>query len=190
LVSTAKGVQTLKKNHPRDQFKAYRSMRLPNYDYRTAGAYAITICAKERWRCLLDIPTLDNILKKEWNDLSQHSPGVATNLLVIMPDHLHCILWLQTQKENARSVSDIIRSYKSASSNAWLHHLKITGEEHPGKIWQKSFYDHIIRHERDLNVQRTYMFNNPYMAELKKKQAQTKDACTYTSCGHIPFPPN
>ena len=178
-------------NYQKNQLQSneYKSMRLPNYDYRTAGAYAITICAQERWRSLFDVPTLQAILKETWNDLTQYITHITPDLMVIMPDHLHCIIWQQTGTKNKKSISDIMGYYKSLSANAWIRHLKASGEEYPGKIWQKSFYDHIIRNERDLCAQRAYMLNNPQAAELKKKQIEKKDACEYVSCGHIPFPP-
>jgi putative transposase len=164
-------------------------MRLANYDYRSTGAYAITICATDRHQELLKVPTLNSIIIEEWQRLPQRFVSVTLDILVIMPDHLHGIIWNNGKAENVKSIIDIIGDYKSLVIRTWLKHLKVTGENYPGKIWQKRFYDHIIRNEKDLHAQRTYMLNNPLKAKIKNEQKAEKHVCEYDSCGHIPFPP-
>jgi putative transposase len=164
-------------------------MHLINYDYQTAGAYAITICAHNRHNHLFGIPIIEGILKDEWDHLPQHFEGITPDLIVIMPDHLHCIIWHHGQAEHTKNIIKVIGGYKSLCATAWLRYIKTINADYPGRIWQKSFYDHIIRNEKDLAAQRVYMLNNPIAAKLKQGQNSSERACEYNSCGHIPFPP-
>jgi REP element-mobilizing transposase RayT len=164
-------------------------MHLINYDYQTAGAYAITICAHNRQDHPFSIMVVEAILKEEWNYLPQHFAGITPDLIVTMPDHLHVIIWHRGRVENTKSIIDVIDGYKSFCSNARLRHIKATNADYTGPLWQRDFYDHIIRNEKDLNAQRTYMLNNPLAATLKQGQMKIERACEYNSCGHIPFPP-
>ncbi len=163
-------------------------MHLANYDYQTAGAYAMTICADNRHERLFSMPVVESILKEEWNHLPHHFSGITPDLIVIMPDHLHCIIWHHGPAENTKSILKVIGGYKSLSANAWLRHIKATNADRPANLWQRNFYDHIIRNEKDLHAQRAYMLNNPIVATLKQGQQKTEQACEYNSCGHIPFP--
>lgn len=89
------------------------------------------------------------ILKK--SDALGHSNTLA---FVIMPDHLH---WL-FQLNQARSLSKLIQSIKSASAHAM------------GKtIWQKGYYDHAIRKDEDIQVIARYIIANPVRADLVKR---------------------
>jgi putative transposase len=170
-------------------YQPRKRMHLSNYDYQTAGAYAITICAHNRQERPLSIPAVENILKEEWNCLPQHFASIMSDLIVIMPDHLHGIIWHHGRGENTKSIIEVIDSYKSFCSNARLRHIKAINADYPGPLWQRDFYDHIIRNEKDLNAQRTYMLNNPLVVTLKQGQEKIERACEYKSCGHIPFPP-
>ena len=172
----------------RTLYKPRPHMHLINYDYQTAGAYAITICAHDRHNRLLALPIVESILKEQWDHLPQHFAYVIPDLLVIMPDHLHCIIWHHGAGENTKSVINVIGGYKSLCAVAWRRHLKAISAEYSGHFWQKNFYDHIIRNEKDLDAQRTYMLNNPLAAALKQGKTEIEGACVYNSCGHIPFP--
>jgi REP element-mobilizing transposase RayT len=164
-------------------------MHFSNSDYQTAGPYAITICAHDRHNNLFDTPAAENILKEEWNHLPQHFAGIALDIHVVMPDHLHCIIWHNGQGENTKSIIDVIKGYKSLCTIAWRQHINGQRADHHGQLWQKNFFDHIIRNETDLENQRVYKLNNPLSAALKKGKTEIEGACEYNSCGHIPFPP-
>src|ERR1700753_2476835 len=89
-------------------YKSRQRMHLIDYDYQTAGAYAMTICARDRRDRLFCIPAIENILKEEWKRLPQHFAGVTPDLIVIMPDHLHCIIWHHRPGENTKSIIKVI----------------------------------------------------------------------------------
>ena len=109
----------------------HRPLRLKGYDYAAAG-----IAAE---RALLAIP--------------DHYPGAAVDKYVVMPNHVHMILTLPAHNGRAvraPTVSRIVRAWKEAVTKAL-----------GTPIWQKSFYDHIIRDENDYLRIWTYLETNP-----------------------------
>jgi len=89
-----------------------------------------------------------------------------------MPNHIHGILIINNINYNERTnlredarpsptVSDIICSFKSKCTNEYLNYIKHNNLNISGKIWQRSFHDHIIRNDKSLNNIRQYIINNP-----------------------------
>lgn len=158
--------------HPtkkRDAFsKPRRSMRLVHYDYSSSGAYAFTLGTQNR-KPFFTMPNLHAILIEEWQHLPKRFAGVTLDAFVIMPNHMHCILLLDGDAPGVKSVISVIGAYKSLTNLAWTRHLHEIGKNHPRKIWQTRFYDHIIRDEADLQAQRTYIANNPIVAKSKRE---------------------
>jgi REP element-mobilizing transposase RayT len=79
-----------------------RSIRLPERDYRRQGPYFVTVCTYER-RCILwettggaaDLSPLGKIVRDCWEDIPRHSAGVVLDEFVVMPNHLHGVLFLR-----------------------------------------------------------------------------------------------
>ena len=141
--------------------------RLHDYDYSSAGAYFITICTKDR-KCLfwedvgaiIDRPNgthlspMGKITAQCVQDIEEHYPAIHVDHYVIMPNHIHLLLQIQTDTDGrsmiAPTISTVVRLFKGAVSH------KI------GKpIWQKGFYDHVIRGDADYQKIWTYIENNP-----------------------------
>ena len=131
--------------------------RLENYDYSQNGAYFITICVKDRKRLLSDIVGDDaHIVPKKYGCVVEkyilNVPEIEK--FVIMPDHIHLIIkidngsmWASTP---TKKVENIVRS------------LKILVTKEIGKpIFQRSYYDHVIRNQEDYNEIWEYIDNNP-----------------------------
>ena len=70
-----------------------RSIRLKGYDYHDAGAYFVTICTKNRI-CLLDDPIIKGIVNDVWVALPLWFPSIILDEFMVMPNHIHLILWL------------------------------------------------------------------------------------------------
>ena len=138
--------------------------RLREYDYSQNGYYFIMICTTERRKMLCDISvgancvrpttTLSEVGKmvdeniRKLNDIYE---TVRVDKYVVMPNHVHFILVIQNGRTAfAPTVSRIIKQFKG----------KIT-KEVGFSIWQKSFYDHIIRDETDYLRIRDYIEYNP-----------------------------
>jgi putative transposase len=142
-----------------------KSLRLPTRNYASAGAYYVTICA-EQYEPVFDAPELRTILEDMWFSLPERFPQVTLDEFVIMPDHVHFILWLEgtTQRtdttKKAPSLGSVVGAYKSLTTVAWLHHIKTTGMEVSGRLWQENYYERIIRND-ELEATRQYIRNNP-----------------------------
>jgi len=115
---------------------------------------------------LFAIPELYQIALDIWNGMPQRFPSVSFDEFVIMPDHVHCIIWLnKTQSEKPLTVGQVIGAYKSLVVVTWLNYIKEHDLNRSGKIWQRGFNDHIVRFG-ELEQKRQYIRNNPL--KLKK----------------------
>ncbi len=148
-----------------------QSLRLPTRDYASTGAYFVTISADQD-APIFDTPELRTILEDNWYGLPERFPSVTLDEFVIMPDHIHFILWLEgiTQQDGttkkAPTLGSVVGAYKSLTTVAWLHHIKATGMEVSGRLWQENFYERVVRND-ELEATRQYIRNNP----TKPKQA-------------------
>ena len=150
--------------------------RLDHYDYSTAGAYFITICTQSR-RCLLSrivgrwlspaeiqYTAYGKIAREQLLLLEQRYPSLKIDQYVIMPNHIHAILLLQeTPGVTERpTIMDIVCAYKSLTTRQCKKVQPI------GKLFQTSFYEHVIRGGEDYNEIAEYIANNPKRWELDK----------------------
>ncbi|HEX9750907.1 MAG TPA: transposase [candidate division Zixibacteria bacterium] len=169
-----------------------RSLRLRDYDYAQPGAYFVTVCA---YRQQHTFGTIDGektslndyglIVRDEWLKTGTLRPGIQLDEYVIMPSHLHGIIVIppSTEEGTARraptpeafgrpvpgSIPTIVRSFKSAVTRRVC-------EEAGGQriaVWQRGFYDHIIRTEADLHRIRGYIRTNPLALSLKSVAEDT-----------------
>jgi REP element-mobilizing transposase RayT len=152
--------------------------RLRGYDYRQNGAYAVTICTHERRIAfgridngLVRLHPFGHVAQEDWLAIPSHYPNVSLDEFIVMPNHLHGILFLENEapptakmeaelrrfgKPVSGSLSSIICNYKSGVSRkiGCLRNCQT-------KVWQGRFWDHIIRDEDDLLHHREYIHNNP-----------------------------
>lgn len=140
-----------------------KANRLANYDYSQNGAYFITICVKDKEPILSRISKTDLInpakiklskigiiIKDAIIKIPEHYNGVFVDNHIIMPNHIQLIIRIQNDSGRIISVPTIIGSMKRYVS-------KKVGTS----IWQKSFYDHIIRDEADYLTKWKYIDDNP-----------------------------
>ena len=145
-----------------------KQLRLPDYDYSSNGAYFVTVCTQDR-RCILsDIAVGADIIRPpilhltKYGEIVEHAigcipsvyPHVSVDHRVIMPNHVHLILRIQSDEDGrliaAPTVSTVIGQMKRwASKQAGI------------PLWQKSFHEHVIRNEKDYLEIREYIENNP-----------------------------
>lgn len=179
-----------------------RSLRLLGYDYTSAGAYFVTICT-QRKECLfgeiadgvMRLNEAGRVAEQCWREIPTHFPHTELDEWVVMPNHVHGIIWIngrdtacrvptmeQFGKPVSGSVSTIIRSFKSAVTK----HINILHNTPGENIWQRNFYERIIRDEAELNGIREYIHSNPALWEtddLHVSRCQTQDQPT----GHESF---
>ena len=91
---------------------------------------------------------------------------------VIMPDHIHLLITF-SERHIGRSLQDTIRFFKTMSTNEYIRNVK-TGVLPPfhEKLWQKSYYDHVIRNDQDYNETWEYIENNPIKWEITHEKEQ------------------
>jgi putative transposase len=144
------------------------SIRLSNYNYATRGAYFVTLCTKPR-QPLFDRPELRAILEENWYALPQRFQGLQLDEFVIMPDHIHFIVWLDSAISGGITLGDIIKAYKSLTFKAWLKYIETNHLHEQAKFWQRNYMERIIRTNNDLIEKRAYICNNPLRTEMKRQ---------------------
>jgi putative transposase len=153
-----------------------RSIRLKNHDYASPGKYFITICTHDRIHIFGQIRNDEMVLNEFgmiatncWNALPKHFPHIRLDASIVMPNHFHGILWINQYPEGhhktdrkfgdgiAGSISTIIGSFKSATTRNINKLQKNSGAQ----VWERNYYEHVIRdHEAQMNIQK-YILNNP-----------------------------
>lgn len=133
-----------------------RSPRLQAYDYATEGAYFITVCSDAR-ACLFGevvgsevrLSPAGEVVASEWRQVGIRWSSVRLDVFVVMPNHLHGILWLDQAGQDP-PLPTLVGLFKSGASR------KIGRS-----IWQRSFHDRVIRDEVELTAIRQYIKGNP-----------------------------
>ena len=156
-----------------------RSIRLGDYDYSQAGAYYVTIDVQNR-QCLFG-NIVDNemmlneagkMIDEQWNALPQRFPNIELDVYVIMPNHFHGIIVIVgaslvdahpavVQIPNP-TLGDIVGAFKSITTNEYIN--GVTTNNWPRfhkRLWQRNYYEHVIRDEANLNRIRDYIQSNP-----------------------------
>lgn len=153
-----------------------RSIRLKGYDYAQPGWYFVTVCTYKKTILFGDVDCgaiilnkAGNIVEQCWNDIPNHFPHVQLDQYVIMPNHIHGILVindivgaknvspLQQNKfqSPSKTVGSIVRGFKIGVTKWFRSNTNIHD------VWQRNYYEQIIRDENDLNRIRRYIIENP-----------------------------
>ena len=149
---------------PNDPRPRRRSLRLPGYDYSQAGAYFITACTQNHVVLFGDVgagfkpaPTeMGKIVQQTWDDLPTHYRGVDLDAFIVMPNHVHGIIILADESARRHAIPEIVRGFKTFSARRVN---ECAGKS--GVLWQRGYYEHVIRNEKALDRIRAYIANNP-----------------------------
>jgi len=174
-----------------------RSIRLQGYDYSQAGAYYVTIVTQGR-ECLFGeiidgemyLNEYGEIVQNWWNEILVHFPNVELGVFVIMPNHVHGIIFItadrrgevlsprddpninnqnvnvdgtnhqdgETPPLHKPTLGQIVAYFKYQSTNEMN---RIETDKAITKFWQRNYYEHIIRDEKDLQNKTDYIEANP-----------------------------
>ncbi|MFA5368229.1 MAG: transposase [Dehalococcoidia bacterium] len=155
-----------------------RSVRLKEYDYSRPGAYFVTICTKNR-ECLMGrivsgemkLSEIGLIAVDAWEWLAVQYPYVELDISILMPNHLHGIIMITNvgaihelplppnnpMRRRIMLIPKII-GYAKMNTAKFINQSRNT----PGtRVWQRNYYEHVIRNEADLAEVREYILNNP-----------------------------
>ncbi len=148
-----------------------KDLRLKNYDYSEAGAYFVTICTKNREMLFAPVGA-DSIsarmIEQTFLDVISKYSHIESNVYVVMPNHFHAIIEMsRADMESAPTVSQIVQEFKRYSTLEYIKLVK-KGVVPPfeKQIWQRGFYDHIIRDKKDYEEISKYIYENPIKWEF------------------------
>ena len=171
--------------------RSRRSIRLPEYDYAQDGVYFITICTRGR-ECLLgmvnegrvELTEYGPIVQEEWSRSTSIRAELSLGEFVVMPNHLHGIVEMNARSamevgahgraplralnstrplhRQKRSLGSFIAGFKSACTKRINQRRASPGTP----VWQRNYYEHIVRDENDLSPVRQYIVDNPLEWEL------------------------
>ena len=153
-----------------------RSLRLKGYGYDQPGFYFVTVCTYRRENLFGEIQQgsmrlnqYGGIAEQSFVAIPEHFDNAQVDEFIIMPNHIHGIVVISNVgarhavplpafgKPLASSLGTIVTSFKSATTKQ-INNLRQT----PGvSVWQRNYYEHVIRNEQSLDRIREYIVNNP-----------------------------
>ena len=168
-----------------------KGTRLGEFDYSKHGAYFITICTEGRKHILseivCDIDTAGELNPNEsvgegsplpqlsafgkivdrWiNTIPEKYPNISVDRYVIMPDHIHLLLFVENigRGDPSPTISTVVGWFKFHSTKD----INAVSNASGRKIFQRSFYDHIIRNQHDYDEVAKYIYENPMRWKFDK----------------------
>ena len=160
-----------------DETPRRKRLRLREYDYSSSGMYFVTVSTHNRISLFgkvvegaMRLNRLGTIVEEAWYELRSHYPCVHLDSFVVMPNHVHGIIIL-TEKTSSRekstkrhSLSEVIRAFKTFSARK-INQLRNKKES----VWQRNYYEHIIRNEESRGQIREYIETNPQRWHLDRE---------------------
>jgi putative transposase len=163
-----------------------RSIRLKGYDYSQAGLYFITICTQNRLCLFGEIKNGEMVLndagmmiEHQWQELICRFGNIKLHEFIVMPNHFHGIVefvgvpLVGTQNMEqpptmgqpqgiAPTVGNVVGAFKSFSTNEYIRNVKQNNwRTFDNKLWQRNYYEHIIRNEKSYYQISEYIQTNP-----------------------------
>lgn len=142
-----------------------KNIRLKNYDYSKAGYYFVTICTKDRLGIfgeIVGVNKIGKIICECWDKINKIYDNVKTDAFCLMPNHIHGIIVISERDGQSRpSLPKIIQGFKSVTTRmCFKYNYK--------SIWQRNYYEHIIRNQEEYERVYEYIETNPLKWEEDK----------------------
>ena len=149
--------------------KSRKNIRLQSYDYCKNGSYFITICIQNRENRLGEIVDgkmrLNNAgeMVDRWLiNSTRHFENILIKHKIIMPNHIHFILNIKYSNQESANIPTIIQWFKTMTTNEYIRGVKQSiYPPFNRRIWQRNYYEHIIRNEDSFYKIAQYIRNNP-----------------------------
>jgi putative transposase len=149
-----------------------RSIRLKGFDYSSAGAYFVTIVAWRREMLFGDVVDgevvlndFGKIVAEKWQWLEAQYEYVELGAWVVMPNHFHGILVIRrgdsriAPTPKIKPLGRLIGAFKTVSTK----HINLLRNTEGQVVWQRNYYEHIIRNDREWENIHRYIESNPSM---------------------------
>ncbi|MBZ5546212.1 MAG: transposase [Acidobacteriia bacterium] len=160
-----------------------RSIRLKGYDYARPGWYFVTVCVQDTQHLLgevvdgeMNLNEAGQIVRRAWRNLPSRFPSVLLDEHVVMPNHFHGIIHIvgaglappregdasiaptaKVTASRAPTLVDTVRVFKSTAARA----VNVLLQRQGRRLWQRDYFEHIIRSDRELEIIREYIRTNP-----------------------------
>jgi len=142
-----------------------RSGRLKDFDYSSNGFYFITLCCYKRFLLFGEIVdhqmqtnAIGSVVALQWQKVPERFPAVELHPWVLMPNHFHAILALSHEPETqGTKLGAVVGAFKSLSQKA----VRGTLGQNAPQLWQRGYYDHVIRNEEAYQHIANYIQTNP-----------------------------
>jgi REP element-mobilizing transposase RayT len=156
------------------------------YDYSEAGVYFVTAVTADRHALFGEVrdgvmrPSRRGFIVEEcWKDLVNHYEHLELDEFVVMPNHIHGVICLRdagraglkpapTSDVRRHGLSEIVRAFKTFSARR-INKLRGTQGT---PVWQRNYYERVVRNERELNAIREYIRANPLSWHLDRENAE------------------
>lgn len=167
-----------------------RSIRLKGYDYSQAGLYFITLCCQHR-ACLfgqihnglMHLNDAGTMIRNEWIKLPERFTNITLHEYIVMPNHFHAIMEIvgatlvvdpnetgecnthgqpQGIAPTGKPVGDMVGAFESITTVEYIRGVKNNNwQTFDKKLWQRNYWEHIIRNEQSYLKISEYIVNNP-----------------------------
>lgn len=151
--------------------RARKPTRLRGYDYRTPALYHVVttthgnICRFGNIRGgILHLNDIGKMVQGVWEDIPSAFPTISLDVSIVMPNHLHGIVFIEPQPANTLgpALGDIMKWFKSITTSRYSQGVReLAWPRYEGRLWHRNYYDHIVRDDRDLDRIRDYIEANP-----------------------------
>lgn len=148
-----------------------KKLRLVGYDYSNPGLYFITICSQNHVCIFGEIQNNVMILndagimvEKWFCELENKFEDIKCCERVVMPNHFHCIIENKNTNDagESSSLTEIMQWFKTMTTNEYIRGVKKLGwQPFDGKLWQRSYWDHIIPDQNSYERICEYIYCNP-----------------------------
>jgi len=174
-----------------------RSIRLRGYDYSQAATYFVTVCAQDR-ACLfgdvvdgeMRLNDAGQMVHRVWHDLIVEYSAMEIDEFIVMPNHMHGIIVIvgaplggarssgtvidhmepRAGTRPAPTLGDVVGAFKSVTTHQYTDGVREKKwAPFNGKLWQRNYYEHVIRSQESLNRIRQYIIDNPAQWSLDRE---------------------
>lgn len=163
---------------------------MKEYDYSQNGAYFVTICTQNKQYLFGELKDEKMILseagemiEKWWMEIKNKFKNVEMDEFVIMPNHFHGIVVMvgadlrvcpnMSGEHTGSPLHRIIQWFKTMTTNEYIRNVSINRwKPFPRRLWQRNYYEHVIRNEDKLNKIRQYIQFNPLKWHLDRENPE------------------